>query len=219
MATNDVTGRTPQPSGMAVGITVTAGDHSQDDQTRIGVRAGRSGRRIVGRVIAVAAALAVFAVTAAGCSSTSTSTSTSSASSSSSTGSTPSGSASSAKAGSSTATSYPAGKEQVCQARDQLKTSITALTNPSLLLGGTSAIKSAVDQVQTDLTALGTAAKDDYKPQVSAMQTSMQSLETAVGDLGNGDVTKNLQTVGTDIAAVGTAAADLFTQLKATCGS
>jgi len=217
MATNDVTGRTPQPSGMAVGITVTAGDHSQDDQTRIGVRAGRSGRRIVGRVIAVAAALAVFAVTAAGCSSTSTSTS--SASSSSSTGSTPSGSASSAKAGSSTATSYPAGKEQVCQARDQLKTSITALTNPSLLLGGTSAIKSAVDQVQTDLTALGTAAKDDYKPQVSAMQTSMQSLETAVGDLGNGDVTKNLQTVGTDIAAVGTAAADLFTQLKATCGS
>ena len=190
-------------------------DHSQDDQTRIGVRVGRSGRRIVGRVIAVAAALAVFAVTAAGCSSTSTS----SASSSSSTGSTPSGSASSAKAGSSTATSYPAGKEQVCQARDQLKTSITALTNPSLLLGGTSAIKSAVDQVQTDLTALGTAAKDDYKPQVSAMQTSMQSLETAVGDLGNGDVTKNLQTVGTDIAAVGTAAADLFTQLKATCGS
>ena len=215
MATNDVTGRTPQPSGMAVGITVTAGDHSQDDQTRIGLRVGRSGRRIVGRVIAVAAALAVFAVTAAGCSSTSTS----SASSSSSTGSTPSGSASSAKAGSSTATSYPAGKEQVCQARDQLKTSITALTNPSLLLGGTSAIKSAVDQVQTDLTALGTAAKDDYKPQVSAMQTSMQSLETAVGDLGNGDVTKNLQTVGTDIAAVGTAAADLFTQLKATCGS
>jgi len=196
-------------------------DHSQDDQTRIGVRAGRSGRRIVGRGSAVAAALAVFAVTAAGCSSTSTSTSTStsSASSSSSTGSTPSGSASSAKAGSSTATSYPAGKEQVCQARDQLKTSITALTNPSLLLGGTSAIKSAVDQVQTDLTALGTAAKDDYKPQVSAMQTSMQSLETAMGDLGNGDVTKNLQTVGTDIAAVGTAAADLFTQLKATCGS
>jgi hypothetical protein len=194
-------------------------DHSQDDQTRIGVHAGRSGRRIVGRVIAVAAALAVFAVTAAGCSSTSTSTSTSTSSSSSSTGSTPSGSASSAKAGSSTATSYPAGKEQVCQARDQLKTSITALTNPSLLLGGTSAIKSAVDQVQTDLTALGTAAKDDYKPQVSAMQTSMQSLETAMGDLGNGDVTKNLQTVGTDIAAVGTAAADLFTQLKATCGS
>jgi hypothetical protein len=47
----------------------------------------------------------------------------------------------------------------------------------------------------------------------------MEQLQTAVGDLGNGDLTKNLKTVGTAIASVGTAAEDLFTQLKATCGS
>ena len=50
--------------------------------------------------------------------------------------------------------SYPAGKEQICAARDDLKTSLAALTNPSLLLGGTAGIAAAVKQVQTDLDAV-----------------------------------------------------------------
>jgi len=40
-----------------------------------------------------------------------------------------------------------------------------------------------------------------------------------VGNLGNGNVTHNMQAVDAAIAATGTAAADLFTRLKATCGS
>lgn len=122
-------------------------------------------------------------------------------------------------AGSAGSTSYPAGKEQVCQARDQLKTSTTALTNPSLLTGGSTAIKAAVDQVQTDLTAVAAAGKQDYQPQVTAMQSSLQQLQTAVGNLGNGSASENLKTIGTAIAATGTAAGDLFTQLKTACGS
>lgn len=169
-----------------------------------------SGRRPSRRVVVVAAALAVIATMAVGCSSGSSSGSSTSSTSV---------AASTTAVASSTAPSYPAGKEQVCQARDQLKTSINALANPSLLLGGTSAIASAVDQVQTDLTALSAAAKDDYKPQTTAVQTSLQQLQTAVGDLGNGDMTKNLQTVGTAIASVGTAGESLFTQLKTACGS
>ena len=130
-----------------------------------------------------------------------------------------SASASASMAGSAGSTSYPAGKEQVCQARDQLKTSTTALTNPSLLTGGSTAIKAAVDQVQTDLTAVAAAGKQDYQPQVTAMQSSLQQLQTAVGNLGNGSASENLKTIGTAIAATGTAAGDLFTQLKTACGS
>src|SRR6478752_5622050 len=54
---------------------------------------------------------------------------------------------SSGKSGSSTPASYPPGKEQVCEARDRLNTSIAALTNTSLLQGGTTALKAAADQV------------------------------------------------------------------------
>ena len=153
------------------------------------------------------AAAVALAVVLAGCNSaTSPSTSSSAASSS----------ASSAVSGS---TGYPAGKEQVCQARDQLKTSISALTNPTLLVGGADAIKAAVTQVQTDLGGVVAAGKQDYEPQVTAVQSSLDALQTAVGNLGNGNVTQNIQAVGTAIAATGTAAADLFSQLKTTCGS
>jgi len=190
------------------------------------------------RSVVVSAAAAALAVAVAGCGSgttpsTTTSTSTAGSPSSASTstagspssasastaGSAGSASASESTAGSAGSTSYPAGKEQVCQARDQLKTSTTALTNPSLLTGGSTAIKAAVDQVQTDLTAVAAAGKQDYQPQVTAMQSSLQQLQTAVGNLGNGSASENLKTIGTAIAATGTAAGDLFTQLKTACGS
>jgi hypothetical protein len=116
-------------------------------------------------------------------------------------------------------TSYPAGKEQICQARDQLKTSVAALTNPTLLVGGASAIKAAVDKVQTDLSAVKSSASQDYQPQVDAMQTAVQQLQTAAGNLGNGNVSDNLKAVGTAIAKVGTTSSDLFTKLRTACGS
>ncbi len=148
--------------------------------------------------------LAIAALSVAGCSSKSGSSDAS---------------ASSTTAETVTSSTYPSGKEAVCQARDQLKTSVTALTKPALLTGGSAAIKAAVDQVQTDLDALKAAAKTDYQPQVDAVQASVKQLQTDAGNLGNGSVGQNLTTVGTDIAAVGTASTDLFTLLKTSCGS
>ena len=117
------------------------------------------------------------------------------------------------------ATTYPAGKEQVCQARDQLKSSVEALAKPSLLVGGTSSIKAAVTKVQDDLTSLKSAAKTDYKPQVDAVQTSVKDLQTAVSDHGSKSISQNLQDIGTAISNVGTTSSALFTQLKSSCGS
>ena len=185
----------------------------------VGAQAVRAGRRAPIRHVVVSASVAVLALAAGGCSSSSNTTTTSSSTAGSTASSTAGSSTSAAKAGSSTATSYPAGKEQLCQARDQLKTSMEALTNPILLTGGADAIKGAVDTVRTDLNAVVAAGKEDYQPQVDAVQSSLQQLQTAVGNLGSGNLAQNLQAVGTEIAAVGNASADLFTQLKASCGS
>ena len=176
----------------------------------VGTAGAGRGPRAIARAAQAGAAAVTLAVVLAGCSSsTSPSTSTTSSSSA----------ATSASSAASGSTSYPAGKEQICQARDQLKTSVTSLTNPTLLVGGTDAIKAAVGQVQTDLSAVVAAGKQDYEPQVTATQSSLNALQTAVGNLGNGSVTENMTAVGTAIASTGTAAAALFTQLKATCGS
>ena len=185
------------------------------------------GRRVRMRAWTVGAVLTLLAAAIAGCGSGTTATS-SSPSSPSSTSSSPSSSASKSSSSASSAksttetsssTSYPAGKEQICQARDQLRTSITTLTDQGLLTAGTTAIKASVDQVQTDFDAVKTAAKQDYHAQVTDMQDALQQLQTAVGNLGNGDAAANLLAVGKAITATAAAAEDLFTQLKTACGS
>ena len=175
--------------------------------------AGRS-PLVIPRAAMAGAVAMTLAVGLAGCS-TSNGPSTSSATSSSAA----SSSASSSAPLASGSTIYPAGKEALCQARDELKASVAALTNPTLLAGGTDAIKAAVGQVQSDLTAVVAAGKQEYEPQVTAMQSSLTALQTAAGNLGTGSVTQTLQAVATAIAATGTAAATLFTQLKAACDS
>jgi hypothetical protein len=162
-------------------------------------------RRVRATPIAVGAVVAILALTT-GCSASTTPSTTTS---------TPTSAASAA----SSSANAPAGKEQICAARDQLKTSVAALTDASLLTGGTTGIKAAVAQVQTDLAAVKTAGKQTYATEVDAMQSAVDQLETAAGELGNGNAAENLQSVGTAIAATGVAAEKLFTKLKTACGS
>ena len=166
-------------------------------------QAGTSRNRAV-----VTAAMIVLTLALTACSSTSPTVTSSSADAQ----------PSSAAQGSA-ASSYPAGKEEVCQARDQLSASINRLTDPALLTGGTAGIQTAVVGVQSSLTALVAAGKDDYGPQLDALQTALDQVQTAVGDVGNGNAATGLVGIGAAIGSAGTAASNLFTALKTTCGS
>jgi len=154
--------------------------------------------------VALGMVFALLAVTGTACSSSTTPSATTSAATS--------------AAASSSAANAPAGKEQICAARDQLKASVAALVNPALLTGGTAAIKGAVDKVQSDLDAVQEAGKQDYATEVDAVQSALQQLQTAVTKLGDGNATNNLQAVGTAIAATGTSAEALITKLNTACG-
>jgi hypothetical protein len=176
------------------------------------VRAGQRGRvRLLPRRSIAACAIAVSAFAVAGGGAASGSASATSLSSYT--------ASSSYTAASSTSTTYPAGKKQVCQARAQLKTSVEALVKPSTLTSGRTAIKADVSQVQTNLNNFKKAAKKDYKPQVDAVEASVQQVKTAVGKMGNGQVSKNLEAVGSAITQVGTTSAALFAETKASCES
>ena len=118
-----------------------------------------------------------------------------------------------------TSGSYPADKAELCQARDQLKTSITALTSPALLTGGTDGITTALTQVQTDLQGVLAAGKQDSQAQIDALQSSLTNVQTAVGQLADGGGAQNLVAVGSAISATGTASAALFNELITACGS
>ena len=85
---------------------------------------------------------------------------------------------------SSTTTTAAPSKEVVCTARDDFKSSITALTSPSLRTGGKAGIQSALDTVKRNLDAVASSAKSAYKPQVDAVQSAVDDLEKALGNFG-----------------------------------
>src|SRR6478752_10483602 len=138
-APGDASSSSKQGSEPAITMTRTCtGDTAQPGGAiapyRHPVPGGRSPGRTI-RSIGVGAVLVLLAGTTVACGSGNTTTSSSAASSSS-----PPSSASKSAAATSGSTTYPAGKEQICQARDQLKTSITTLTDQGLLTAGTTAI-------------------------------------------------------------------------------
>ena len=66
--------------------------------------------------------------------------------------------------------------------------------------------------------ALESAAKSDYKPQVDAVKSSFDEVKTAVGNLGNGKLSDNLQQIGDAISTLGTSLSSLYDMLAAKCG-
>ncbi len=105
----------------------------------------------------------------------------------------------------------------MCTAADNLKQSMSALADPSLLTGGKSGIESAVNKVKSDVTALESAAKGSYTTETSAVKSSLDQLETAVGKLGNGNVVQTLPEVKTAITSLGSSVSSLESALKTKC--
>lgn len=117
----------------------------------------------------------------------------------------------------SSSTTSGSGEQAVCDARDQLESSVQDLTDPSLLTSGKSGIQSALDETEQDLEDLGDAAENAYEPQVDALKSSITELQDAIGDAGNGSFSDSLQDIGNAISDVGAATDALVTKLRADC--
>jgi hypothetical protein len=132
------------------------------------------------------------------------------------------GCSSSAKPNSSSSsgtTTVASGKQPVCAARTNLKESVAALATPSLLTGGKAAIQSALSTVKDNLAAVASSADAAYQPQVDAVQSAVNDFTMALSEFGNGDVTQNVQALGTAITNVGSTSDALVTKLQASCPS
>jgi hypothetical protein len=87
---------------------------------------------------------------------------------------------------SSDATEAPAGTEaaagDVCTARESLKSAITDLGDINVVQDGTDALRQYVDQVQTAVDDLRTAAKDQYTEETAAVEDALDRVKTALDD-------------------------------------
>ena len=176
-------------------------------------------RRLSHRAFGLSAGAVLTISVLAGCGSTNPAATTSSTAPAGSTSTSASASAAGTGLSASASASYPAGKEEVCEARDDLKTSITALTDTKLLASGTEGIKAAVADVKASLSAFVGAGKESYKPEVDSLQSAIGGLETALDNLGTSTAGGEIASITGAALAAQQAASALFTKLTAECGS
>jgi ABC-type phosphate/phosphonate transport system substrate-binding protein len=122
---------------------------------------------------------------------------------------------SSGSSGSSTTTTP---RDQTCAARTQLQKSVRALGDLDAS-SGRDAITKAFDQVRTNLDTLGQSVKAELQPQVQDVRNALEQLQTDVGAIGNTSPSDSLEKVGKDIAAVGSTTGKLVDSLQAGCPS
>jgi len=108
-------------------------------------------------------------------------------------------------------------KAVVCAARDDLATSVRALTNPSLLVGGKAGVSTAVADVTAKLAALKSAGVTAYATELDAVSTSLAGLSSAASSISGSSLTADAQRVGTAISAVGASVATLGEAIGTDC--
>ena len=91
----------------------------------------------------------------------------------------------------------------VCDAREDLDSSVNALAEVDVADEGTDALDAAVDDVGDDIEAVADAAQEDAEDEVDDVQAALGELETAVADFGEQDSTSAA------VAAVSSAVTDL----------
>jgi hypothetical protein len=87
----------------------------------------------------------------------------------------------------------------VCDAADELRTSLDALSDVQPVEDGTDAVRQAFASVKTDLAQLGTDARDEYAGEVDRVQADADAVQTAV-DTAQG--APSAQTLGAVASAI-----------------
>lgn len=97
----------------------------------------------------------------------------------------------------------------VCDAKDELDSSVNALGDLDVSAEGTNAVDAAVDDVRDDIEAVRDAAQGDVDDEVEDVESAFDELEAAVATFGDQEST------GAAVAGVSSAVADLATAVGA----
>jgi len=109
--------------------------------------------------------------------------------------------------------SEPSAEEQFCSASDDLRASVSALTELDLLAEGTDGVGSALDEIEAAAGELTDSAPAAAEEEVTALETAVDGLGTALSDLGGDLSVDNLSGVSDAVGDVGRAASGVYEKL------
>lgn len=108
-------------------------------------------------------------------------------------------------------------KPAVCGKRDDLRTSVNNLLKTNPVSDGLGEVRTRLADVREQTTDLATAAKDQYQPQVSALETSITSLTKQLKTLGTSPSVSALAAIPTAVSNVQRDASALYDAIGSAC--
>lgn len=107
----------------------------------------------------------------------------------------------------------------VCEARDELASSVAEVVEVDVAAEGPDALGDALDDVRTDLDDLGEVASDELGDEVEGLRTALSDLEAAVGTLDEqASAADAIAVVGEDLTDLVDAGRALGEAAQGECG-
>jgi hypothetical protein len=113
-------------------------------------------------------------------------------------------------------TSRGSGKPSYCSEIDNLKQSITDLSQIKVIQHGTSGVKTGFDKVKNNANATIDALKSDFSGETSALKSSITKLGNSVSELSSSPLTAATAIPG-EVSAVKTAVENLIDATRSNC--
>jgi hypothetical protein len=104
-----------------------------------------------------------------------------------------------------------------CDAGDSLRTNIETVADIDVVAGGTDAISERFTAIESDLQQLQDSGSDVAADEISALDSAVDDLGSALEALGDDISVANAQQLATSVAEVVSAAGDALEQLSTTC--
>jgi len=105
-------------------------------------------------------------------------------------------------------------QDKYCEAGQSLESSVAALGNLDLVAEGTDGLESALGAAEDDVNELRDTASDAAADDVSALQESLDNLESAISDLGGEVTSENVSALSTAVQNVSTSAQAVYGTLS-----
>lgn len=109
------------------------------------------------------------------------------------------------------------GKPAYCKDADQLKTSVSNLGNVDVAKNGIGSLTTALSGVQTNADKLASDAKSAFGPQVTALESSLSSLDAAIKSAQGQPALAAASAVASSVKQVQTSASDLESAVSGKC--
>jgi hypothetical protein len=108
-------------------------------------------------------------------------------------------------------------EDAFCDAGDSLRSNIETIGDIDILAGGTDAVSERFEAIESDLAQLEDSGSDVAADEISALDSAVNELGSALEALGGGVSVEDAQQLGTSITAVVSAAGDVLERLSTTC--